>query len=138
MSGPDRGGYGPRCRGVRVDAPPRRQETADPELVEGLVKDLDAGIDILRRSGHNIIFAVTSLKALAAPEAATPGRIDGLRKMVRSFGETSGGAAKDPDPLVGLDDERKFVHFVFEEFLKAKGNGFDGHVKAIGHNPDRG
>ena len=34
---------------------------------------------------------------------------------------------------MGLDDERKFVHFVFEEFLKAKGAGFDGHVLTIGH-----
>ena len=55
------------------------------------------------------------------------------RKMVRSFGKTRGGAAKDPDPLVGLDDEQKFVHFVFEEFLRAKGDGFDGHVVTIGH-----
>jgi hypothetical protein len=53
--------------------------------------------------------------------------------MVRSFGKTRGGAAKDPDPLVGLDDEQKFVHFVFEEFLSAKGDGFDGHVVTIGH-----
>jgi hypothetical protein len=112
----------------------RPKEAADPGLVEGLLEDLDAGIATLRGKGHNIIFAVTSLKALrAVPEAATPDRIDGLRKMVRSFGKTRGGAATDSDPLVGLDDEEKFVHFVFEEFLKAKGNGFDGHVVTIGH-----
>jgi hypothetical protein len=112
----------------------RPKESADPKLVEGLVEDLDAGIAALRGKGHNIIFAVTCLKALrAVPEAATPERIDGLRKMVRSFGKTKGGAAKDSDPLVGLDDEQKFVHFVFEEFLKAKGDGFDGHVVTIGH-----
>ena len=34
---------------------------------------------------------------------------------------------------MGLDDEQKFVHFVFEEFLRAKGDGFDGHVVTIGH-----
>ena len=45
--------------------------------------------------------------------------IDGLRKMVRSFGRTKDGAAKDSAPLVGLDDEQKFIHFVFEEFLRA-------------------
>jgi hypothetical protein len=67
------------------------------------------------------------------PEAATPERVDGLRKMVRSFGKTRGGSAKDSDPLVGLDDEPKFIHFVFEEFLRAKGAGFDGHVVTIGH-----
>ena len=54
---------------------PRPKETADPALVEGLVKDLDAGIDTLRRSGHNIIFANICLKALReVPEAATPER----------------------------------------------------------------
>ena len=42
----------------------RPEEPADPKLVEGLVEDLDAGIATLRSSGHNIIFAVTCLKAL--------------------------------------------------------------------------
>ncbi len=87
-----------------------------------------------RWKGHNIIFAVICLKALrGAPEAATPERIDGLRKMVRSFGKTRGGAVQDSYLLVGLDDEQKFVHFIFEEFLRAKGDGFDGHVVTIGH-----
>jgi hypothetical protein len=54
--------------------------------------------------------------------------------MVRSFGKTRGGADEDPEPpLVGLDDEQKFIHFVFEQFLRAKGDGYDGHVVTIGH-----
>jgi hypothetical protein len=57
------------------------------------------------------------------PEAATPERIDGLRRMVRSFGETRGGGADVSDALVGLDDEQRFVRFVFEEFLRAKATG---------------
>ena len=69
----------------------------------------------------------------ARRDALETAAIDGLRKMVRSFGQTRGGAARDPDPLVGLDDEQEFVHFVFEEFLRAKGGGFDGHVVTIGH-----
>jgi hypothetical protein len=117
-----------------IYATPRPKEAADPRLVEGLVEDLDAGIATLRGKGHNIIFAVACLKALRqVPEAATAERVGGLRKMVRSFGKTAGKVAKDSDPLVGLDDEKKFVHFVFEEFLKAKGDGFDGHVVTIGH-----
>lgn len=117
---------------IYADARPK--ESADPKLVEGLLEDLDAGIATLRGKGHNIIFAVASLKALrAVSEAATPERVAGLRKMVRSFGKTTGGAAKDSDPLVGLDDEKKFIHFIFEEFLRAKGDGFDGHVVTIGH-----
>jgi len=117
-----------------IYAAARPKEAADPGLVEGLLEDLDAGMATLRGKGHNIIFAVACLKALrAVPEAATPERIDGLRRMVQSFGKTRGGAAKDSDPLVALDDEQRFIHFVFEEFLKAKGNGFDGHVVTIGH-----
>src|SRR5262249_34953114 len=113
----------------------RPKEAADPKLTEGLLEDLDAGIATLRGKGHNIIFAVTCLKALrAVPDAVTSERIDGLRKMVRSFGKTRGGAEGDPEPpLVGLDDEQKFIHFIFEEFLKAAGDGFDGHVVTIGH-----
>jgi hypothetical protein len=117
-----------------IYAAPRPKEAADPRLVEGLLEDLDAGIATLRGKGHNIIFAVACLKALrAVPEAATPERIEGLRKMVRSFGKTRGTPENDSEPLVGLDDEQKFVHFVFEEFLKAMGDGFDGHVVTIGH-----
>jgi hypothetical protein len=118
-----------------IYAAPRPKEAADPKLVEGLLEDLGAGIATLRGKGHNIIFAVACLKALrAVPEALTPERVTGLRKTVRAFGKTERGAAKDAEPpLVGLDDERKFIHFIFEEFLNAKGDGFDGHVVTIGH-----
>jgi hypothetical protein len=112
----------------------RPKEAADPKLIEGLLEDLDSGIATLRGKGHNIIFAVASLKALReVPEAATPERIAGLRKMVKSFGVTKGKVEKDTDPLVSLEDEKKFIHFIFEEFLKAMGDGFDGHVVTIGH-----
>ena len=63
-----------------IYAAARPREAADPGLVAGLLADLDAGIATLREKGHNIIFAVACLKAFrAVPEAATPGRIDGLR-----------------------------------------------------------
>ncbi len=118
-----------------IYAAARPKEAADPKLTEGLLEDLDAGIATLRGKGHNIIFSVTCLKALrAVPEAVTPERIDGLRKMVRSFGKTRGGVKEDAEPpLVSLDDEQKFIHFVFEQFLTAMGDGFDGHVVTIGH-----
>jgi hypothetical protein len=123
---------------------PRPKETADPALVEGLVRDLDAGIDRLRRAGHNIIFANIGLKALReVPEAATPARVAGLRKMVQSFGTRRNAGSRFPNDgtFVDLSDEAKFVHFVFEEYLKAldlylngKGHhGFAGHVLTIGH-----
>jgi hypothetical protein len=119
----------------------RPNETSDPKLIDGLLDDLNAGITTLRRSGHNIIFAVTSMKALReVPEAATPERIDGLRKMVQSFGKDQ-GKPPEREALVDLADEQKFIHFVFEEFLKAmdlyligKGHhGYAGHVLTIGH-----
>jgi hypothetical protein len=123
---------------------PLPEETADQELVGHLVKDLDAGINTLRLSGHNIIFAVISLKALVAvPEAATPARVNGLRKMVQSFGPRGGGKVplQNKDSFADLSDEQQFIRFIFEEYLKAlelylngKGHhGFAGHVLTIGH-----
>jgi hypothetical protein len=123
---------------------PRPKETADPELVGALVKDLDAGIDSLRRSGHNIIFANICLKALReVPEAATPERVNGLRKMVQSFGtrKVAGRPLENKETFVDLRDETKFIHFIFEEYLKAldlylngKGHhGFAGHLLTVGH-----
>ena len=123
---------------------PREKEKAEPELVQELVKDLDAGIDSLRRSGHNIIFTVLSLKALSeVPQAATPKRIAGLRRMIQSFGSERerGPELKDKDTFVDLSDEKKFIRFIFQEYLKAldlylhgKGHhGFAGHVLTVGH-----
>jgi hypothetical protein len=123
---------------------PLANETADQELVGNLVKDLDAGIDTLRRSGHNIIFSVISLKALlAVPDAATPTRVNGLRKMEQSFGTKSGGKVplQNKNSFADLSDEQQFIRFIFEEYLKAlelyrngKGHhGIAGHVLTIGH-----
>ncbi|HLK56663.1 MAG TPA: hypothetical protein VKU00_08870 [Chthonomonadaceae bacterium] len=123
---------------------PRPEEKVDPELIGALVKDLDAGIDTLRQSGHNIIFTNICLKALReVPEAATPERMEGLRKMVQSFGNRKGaGSPLDhKETFVDLRDETKFIHFVFEEYLKAmdlyrngKGyHGFAGHLLTAGH-----
>jgi hypothetical protein len=123
---------------------PSPEEPADPELVDGLVKQLDNGINTLRRSGHNIIFATISLKALReVPEAATPTRVKGLRTMVQSFGTEKSRATplKDKDSFVDLGDEKKFIRFIFAEYLRAldlylngKGHhGFAGHVLTVGH-----
>lgn len=122
---------------------PFAAEKAEPELVESLVKELDTGIDTLRRAGHNIIFAVTSLKALReVPEFATPARIDGLRAMVRRFGTNKEPhVSANRESFVDLSDEQKFIAFVMEEYLKAldlylngKGHhGFAGHLLTMGH-----
>jgi hypothetical protein len=122
----------------------RPEEPADPALADGLVKDLDDGIDSLRSSGHNIIFAAVSLKALReVPEAATPARVKGLRSMVRSFGtgKVPRIPVKDEGSFSDLGDEKRFIRFIFEEYLSAldlyldgKGHhGFAGHVLTVGH-----
>jgi hypothetical protein len=91
-----------------------------------------------------VIFANICLKALrAVPEAATPARFAGLRRMARNVGA---GKADDPrlrdgETFVALGDETRFVQFVSEESLKTmdlylnrKGHhGFAGHLLTIGH-----
>ena len=120
------------------------EERAEPELVAGLVQDLDAGIDVLRSSGHNIIFALVSLKALrTAPEAATPTRVKGLRNTIQSFGKSNRPASgiNPKDGFVDLSDEQRFIRFALEEYLAAlelylngKGHhGFAGHLLTVGH-----
>ncbi len=122
----------------------RPEEPAEQELVAGIVEDLDAGIASLRRSGHNIIFATISLKALReVPAAATATRVEGLRAMVRSFGaeRASRASMKDDDSFVDLRDEKAFIQFMFAEYLRAldlylagRGHhGFAGHVLTVGH-----
>ena len=118
-----------------IYAAARPKEAADPRLVEGLLEDLEAGITTLRGKGHNIIFAVTCLKAASRSARGRDPRAD------RRFAEDGPELREDEawgrggygERLVGLDDEQKFVHFVFEEFLRAMGDGFDGHVVTIGH-----
>ena len=89
-------------------------------------------------------FANICLKALRdIPEAATPERVNGLRKMVQSFGsrKVGGGRLENKETFVDLRDEIKFIHFIFEEYLKAldlylngKGHhGFAGHLLTVGH-----
>jgi hypothetical protein len=121
---------------------PRREEPAEAKLVAGLVEDLDAGIGSLRASGHSIIFATLSLKALReVPQAATPARVNGLRATLRSFEARRAVPRGDPNAIPDLGDARKFVRFVFEEYrraldlyLEGKGHhGFAGHLLTIGH-----
>src|SRR5262249_2754314 len=86
----------------------RPEEKADAELLATFAKDLDAGVDTLRRSGHNIIFAAISLKTLReVPEAVTPERMAGLRKMVQSFGAGNGPRPRNDGTFVDLADETK-------------------------------
>ena len=123
---------------------PRRDEEADVNLITGLVDDLEAGVGQLRRSGHNIIFAVLSLQALReVPEAVTPERITGLRAMIQSFGKAKGNetASAPGEGMVDMQDEKKFIHALFEEYLdilelylNGRGHhGYAGHVLTVGH-----
>lgn len=119
------------------------KEDPDLELEKGLLADIEEGIGDLRRIGHNIIFAALGLKALRAmPQTRTPMRVEGLQAMIRSFNKIDRGVFVPDDPgLVGLEDEKKFVHFIFKEYLDAldlylNGNGhhgFAGHTLTVGH-----
>ena len=73
-----------------IYAAARPKEAADPKLIEGLLEDLDAGIATLRGKGHNIIFAVTCLKALRAmPASRSSSRPSTSLSSAASFGRAA-------------------------------------------------
>lgn len=69
-----------------ADEPGR--ETAIPDVALELSEDINA----LRESGHDVIFAALSLRALHDhPEYATTAIVGGLRKLMSGFHQKSGG-----------------------------------------------
>ena len=65
---------------------PQPEEPPQPDQVEQIAKALSRNIDQTRQSGHNVIFAALSIRALKDhPEYATPSIVDGIRKLIQAF-----------------------------------------------------
>lgn len=95
--------------------------------------------DVLLQVGHNVIFAMLAIKAFRmVPEAATPERIDGVCRLIRSFTpwhDIPPAPEVDPPPL---SDSQAASRFVLREALDSVerfigfGQGFAGHMLTFG------
>ncbi len=99
------------------------------------------GGEVLRQVGHNAIFAMLAIKAFRMyPSAATPERIDGVCRLIRSFTpwrDAKPDAKVDPPPFTeseaasryilkeALDSIDRFIGF---------GQGFAGHMLTFGQS----
>lgn len=70
------------------------QPEGAPVRVGTLPTALEASIDEVRESGHNVIFAALALRGLAArPELVTAGMVDGLQRLLDLFRHAGAGRA---------------------------------------------
>ncbi len=109
---------------------------------KGISKIGDAlreGGEVLRQVGHNAIFAMLAIRAFRLlPSAATPERIDGVCRLIRSF---TPWRDEKPDPKVDpppFAESQAASRFVLKEALASIdrfvgfGQGFAGHMLTFG------
>ncbi len=102
---------------------------------------LAEGGEVLRQVGHNAIFAMLAIKAFRMlPSAATPERIEGVCKLVRSmtpWRDVEPDATVEP-PL--FSDTSAASKFILREAMDAidrfegYGQGFAGHMLTFGQS----
>lgn len=110
-----------------------------PEQVKRIGEALAEGGTVLRQVGHNAIFAMLAIKGFRMlPTAATPERIDGVCKLIRSFTpwhdiEPDGDV--DPPAFTETAAASKYVlreaSAAVDRFI-GFGQGFTGHMLTFG------
>ena len=102
-------------------------------------KALAEGSGVLRQVGHDAIFAMLAIKAFRMmPEAATPERVAGVCKLIKSFTPW-----RDIEPDEGINppefsDQKAASRFILREAssaidrFKGFGQGFAGHMLTFG------
>lgn len=118
---------------------PFPEEEPDPDAISRIGDVLSEGGEVLRQVGHNAIFAMLAIKAFRMlPAAATPQRIDGVCKLIRSFTpwrDVVPDRDIDPPPFA---DEAAASKFILREASDAVdrfvgfGQGFAGHMLTFG------
>lgn len=123
-------------------------------LIDGIADGLLTSVGQTRQSGHNVIFASLSIRALKEhPEFATPAVIDGIRKLMALFnnqhpgsgyygrqkGRISGSKIELPndDAIPDYDDIEGMALTVIDEMLNQDAGvhkvGYGGLVHVINH-----
>ena len=115
--------------------------TPEPSRIDEIGAALMEGGEVLRQVGHNAIFAMLAIKAFrAVPNAATPERIDGVCKLIRSFTpwrDVEPDADVDPPPFA---EAKAVSQFILRETSGAIdrfvgfGQGFAGHMLTFGQS----
>lgn len=81
--------FDPAKAGITVEAlfeEPESVETGKTGGVEVIGSALEPNLGQLRQSGHNVIFASLAIRAFTGhPDLATPGRVEGARKLIAAF-----------------------------------------------------
>ncbi len=118
---------------------PFPEEDPQPERIREIGVALAEGGEVLRQVGHNAIFAMLSIKAFRLlPSAATPQRIDGVCKLIRSFTpwqDVKPDADVDPPPFTETAAASQYVlreaSDTVDRFI-GFGQGFAGHMLTFG------
>ena len=111
------------------------------DATERVGKALAEGNGVLREVGHDAIFAMHAIKAFRMlPETATPERVDGVCKLVRSikpWRDIEPDADIQPPPFSNEAAASKFIlqeaSDAIDRFL-GFGQGFAGHMLTFGQS----
>lgn len=124
----------PLCRTFPATEP-------DPALIHKVGDALAEGGEVLRQVGHNAIFAMLAIKAFRlVPAAATPERVDGVCRLIRSFTpwqDIAPDPSVDPPPFA---ESAAASQFILREAIAAIdrfigfGQGFAGHMLTFGQS----
>jgi hypothetical protein len=130
------------------------KQKPDETLIDGIAEELEKSIDQPRESGHNVIFASLSIRALKEhPEFATPAVVDGILKLMALFNEAHPGSGyygkekgrirgnkvslPDEDGTPPYSDIEGMAIAVFDEVINQKAEvhreGFGGLVHIVNH-----
>lgn len=117
------------------------EEDPLPDASERIGKALAEGGGVLREVGHDAIFAMHAIKGFRMlPETATPERVDGVCRLIRSFKpwrDVDPDSEVDPPPFT---DEQAASRFILKEASAAidrfvgYGQGFAGHMLTFGQS----
>lgn len=130
------------------------KQKPDESLIDGIAETLEKSIDEPRQSGHNVIFASLSIRALKEhPDLATPAVVDGIIKLMKLFidatpgngyyGKEKGRIHGNKIKLPEKDDTPEYENIegmaiaVFDEAINQKPEinraGYGGLVHIINH-----
>jgi hypothetical protein len=119
-----------------ADFPP---DDPQPERIQEIGQALREGSETLRQVGHNAIFAMLAVKGfLLLPEAATPSRVDGVRRLIRMFRpwrDIAPDSRIQPPPFGDTVAVSRFILLeAFEAIGRFRGfnQGYAGHVLTFG------